>query len=207
MVCPDQPGDVLRQTRQREAVRAAAPKPALQGEASCAARAVPTHPFALPCSPRKQPASTPIGFPAATNLCWRFCVQICDANGNEFCNMTAALDGPTCPPWNPPPSNEPDGGSSKTGAIVGGVVGGVVGGALLAFAAVFLVRRRRRRQQRMSPFIAEVGSSGEGGTVCLGFADDPRLEKAHGCVLACCLPGLAASPSPAHVTRSRFRDL
>ena len=27
--------------------------------------------------------------------------KLCDAAGSTECNVTAALDGPTCPPWNP----------------------------------------------------------------------------------------------------------
>lgn len=71
--------------------------------------------------------------------------------------MTAALDGPDCPPWVPPD----DGITSSTnvGAIVGGVVGGVAGGILLAIVGVAATRWNRRRKQRMSPFIAEANST------------------------------------------------
>lgn len=80
--------------------------------------------------------------------------KLCDASGNSECNVTAALDGPNCPPW-VEPDDPTTTTSPNTGAIVGGVVGGVVGGALIAVAIVAGVRWDRRRRQRMSPFIAE----------------------------------------------------
>lgn len=143
-------------------------------------------------------------------------LQICDASGNEFCNVTAALDGPTCPPWDPPPLPGSGGGSS-TGAIVGGVVGGVVGGALLALAAVLLVRHRRRRRQRMSPFIAEVRGERQRRAPRLGLAgvSPPRQAWVRrgvhhlGCLVprshACVLSGMLHPPSLACCEKPRLR--
>lgn len=81
--------------------------------------------------------------------------QLCDASGNSECNVTAALDGPTCPPWNDPGDPLSVNSSTNTGAIVGGVIGGVAGGMVIVAGVIWGLRWNRRRKQRMSPFIAE----------------------------------------------------